>query len=43
MHKLGLRNATELTLVAMEIGLVARPASISRHALRPDAAQDATT
>ena len=30
MQKLGLRNATELTLAAMALGLVERPASISR-------------
>jgi DNA-binding NarL/FixJ family response regulator len=30
MHKLGLRNATELTLVAMDMGLIARPKSLSR-------------
>jgi DNA-binding NarL/FixJ family response regulator len=30
MHKLGLRNAAELTLIAMEMGLVERPMSISR-------------
>jgi DNA-binding NarL/FixJ family response regulator len=30
MQKLGLRNATELTLAAMALGLVERPASITR-------------
>lgn len=30
MHKLGLRNAAELTLVALEMGLIARPFAISR-------------
>ena len=30
MHKLSLRNATELTLVAMEMGLIERPKSIAR-------------
>jgi DNA-binding NarL/FixJ family response regulator len=30
MHKLGLRNAAELTLVAVELGLIARPFAISR-------------
>lgn len=30
MQKLGLRNATEMTLVAMEMGLVERPRSFSR-------------
>lgn len=30
MHKLGLRNAAELTLVALELGLIARPFAISR-------------
>jgi DNA-binding NarL/FixJ family response regulator len=30
MHKLGLRNTTELTLAAMALGLVERPASITR-------------
>jgi DNA-binding NarL/FixJ family response regulator len=30
MQKLGLRNATELTLAAMALGLVQRPASIAR-------------
>jgi DNA-binding NarL/FixJ family response regulator len=30
MQKLGLRNASELTLAAMEMGLVERPRSISR-------------
>ena len=32
MHKLGLRNAAELTLVAMELGLIARPLSVGRFA-----------
>jgi DNA-binding NarL/FixJ family response regulator len=30
MQKLGLRNATEMTLVAMEMGLVERPGSLNR-------------
>jgi DNA-binding NarL/FixJ family response regulator len=30
MHKLGLRNAAELTLAAMDLGLIARPKSLSR-------------
>lgn len=30
MQKLGLRNATEMTLVAMEMGLVERPSSFAR-------------
>lgn len=30
MHKLGLRNAAELTLVALELGLIERPGSVSR-------------
>jgi DNA-binding NarL/FixJ family response regulator len=30
MHKLGLRNAAELTLVALELGLIERPFAISR-------------
>jgi DNA-binding NarL/FixJ family response regulator len=30
MHKLGLRNAAELTLVAMDMGLIVRPKSVSR-------------
>ena len=32
MHKLGLRNATELTLAALDLGLIERPTSISRLA-----------
>ena len=32
MHKLGLRNAAELTLVAMELGLIARPLVVARFA-----------
>jgi DNA-binding NarL/FixJ family response regulator len=32
MQKLGLRNAAELTLVAMELGLIARPSSVARFA-----------
>ena len=32
MHKLGLRNAAELTLAAVELGLVERPSSVSRLA-----------
>jgi hypothetical protein len=30
MQKLGLRNATEMTLTAMEMGLIERPTSFSR-------------
>jgi DNA-binding NarL/FixJ family response regulator len=30
MHKLGLRNAAELTLVALELGLIERPRSLAR-------------
>ena len=30
MHKLGLRSATELTLVALELGLIERPGAVSR-------------
>ncbi|CAN5817824.1 response regulator transcription factor [soil metagenome] len=30
MHKLGLRNVAELTLVAMEMGLIERPSALSR-------------
>lgn len=30
MHKLGLRNAAELTLVALELGLIERPFAIAR-------------
>jgi len=30
MHKLGLRNAAELTLIAVEMGLIERPFAISR-------------
>jgi DNA-binding NarL/FixJ family response regulator len=30
MHKLGLRNATELTLVALELGLIERPFAMPR-------------
>jgi DNA-binding NarL/FixJ family response regulator len=30
MHKLGLRNATEMTLAAMEMGLIERPMAFSR-------------
>jgi len=32
MHKLGLRNAAELTLVAMELGLIERPLVVARYA-----------
>jgi DNA-binding NarL/FixJ family response regulator len=32
MHKLGLRSAVELTLVALELGLIERPFAISRMA-----------
>jgi DNA-binding NarL/FixJ family response regulator len=35
MHKLGLRNAAELTLVALELGLIARPFAISRLMKEP--------
>ncbi len=30
MHKLGLRNAAELTLVAIDLGLIERPSSLAR-------------
>jgi hypothetical protein len=30
MQKLGLRNATEMTLIAMEMGLIERPTSFAR-------------
>jgi len=32
MHKLGLRNAAELTLAAVDLGLIERPTSVSRLA-----------
>jgi DNA-binding NarL/FixJ family response regulator len=32
MHKLGLRNAAELTLMAVELGLIERPFAVSRMA-----------
>jgi DNA-binding NarL/FixJ family response regulator len=32
MHKLGLRNAAELTLAALELGLIERPTSVTRLA-----------
>lgn len=35
MHKLGLRNAGELTLAALELGLIERPGSIGRPAFDP--------
>jgi DNA-binding NarL/FixJ family response regulator len=35
MQKLGLRNATELTLAALELGLIERPFAISRLAKSP--------
>jgi DNA-binding NarL/FixJ family response regulator len=35
MHKLGLRNAAELTLVALELGLIERPFAISRLLKEP--------
>ena len=35
MHKLGLRNAAELTLVALEIGLIKRPGAVSRLVSEP--------
>lgn len=38
MHKLGLRNAAELTLVAVEMGLIERPFAISRLMNGPTAA-----
>lgn len=31
MHKLGVRNATEMTLAAMELGLIERPSSVTRR------------
>ncbi len=37
MHKLGLRNAAELTLVALELGLIARPFAIARLMSQPSA------
>jgi len=36
MHKLGLRNAAELTLVAVELGLIERPFAIARLMKAPD-------
>jgi DNA-binding NarL/FixJ family response regulator len=30
MHKLGLRNAAELTLAALELGLIERPSAVAR-------------
>ncbi len=33
MQKLGLRNATEMTLAAIEVGLIERPSSFSRFSL----------
>ena len=41
MHKLGLRNAAELTLVALEMGLIARPFAISRLMNNKTAGSDA--
>lgn len=35
MHKLRLRNAAELTLVALELGLIERPIALSRLAQEP--------
>jgi DNA-binding NarL/FixJ family response regulator len=32
MHKLGLRNAAELTLAAVDLGLIERPSAVSRLA-----------
>jgi hypothetical protein len=40
MHKLGLRNATEMTLAAMEMGLIERPMCFSRLAETHGQAQD---
>jgi len=37
MRKLGLRNVAELTLVALESGLIERPGSVSRLFSNPDA------
>lgn len=31
MHKLGVRNATEMTLAAMELGLIERPSSVTQR------------
>jgi DNA-binding NarL/FixJ family response regulator len=42
MQKLGLRNATEMTLAAMEMGLVERPSSFSRLMGSNNAMLDAT-
>ncbi len=33
MHKLGLRNAAELTLAALDLGLIERPTSVTRLSL----------
>jgi DNA-binding NarL/FixJ family response regulator len=35
MHKLGLRNAAELTLAALDLGLIQRPVSIARLSVEP--------
>jgi len=35
MHKLGLRNAAELTLAALDLGLIERPTSIARLSGQP--------
>ena len=35
MHKLGLRNAAELTLVALELGLIERPFAVTRSMESP--------
>lgn len=37
MHKLGLRNAAELTLAALELGLIERPFAVSRLMQAPGA------
>lgn len=36
MHKLGLRNAAELTLAALDMGLIERPMSIARLSSEPE-------
>jgi DNA-binding NarL/FixJ family response regulator len=43
MHKLGLRNATELTLVALELGLIERPFAIARLMKDPGGSQYSPT
>jgi DNA-binding NarL/FixJ family response regulator len=43
MQKLGLRNATEMTLAAMEMGLIERPTSFSRLLVSNGHAQELNT